>query len=915
MNKILLLLIALMLISVLNIASASDISINSTDHFIEINGTKNFIYGMYQICDTYPILAENYPYQPCATFLDWFDNMTYSQSTLNAASSRVTRDAELMALFDSAGIYASATGLDNSPNNLASVRNNSFFWGYKTYPDEPSNGANATIINTRFATALNRTNAIRAADPNHLVTVTNYGYKSASGINVTQIADILEFDPYNLRTNCGSYTYYLYSSCTEVGYHIDDWLFAQEFNLDTQLLQPAGVTSLDEFQMPVFHVYSMQNKTPHTSGGYKYYNPTKEQLRATTYWAITVGYKGILGWTNAFINPRDSFSLNGTGANRTAARIINDIGGEINSQEIKNILVLPSKNHSRFYGLPQDNYISFSKNPTRHVYWTDRYSLSYRYYQNTSSGKDYLIVANKRNQSIDDVVVTISGMSGTKTARTIGQDGAGSSAPNRIITVTNGAFTDSFDAYAGHVYEISSIQSAPIIRSYSNSINNNATNSITINTSESVTFNATANQSITKWTWMVGGISDGNGTDKYHISWLTGGVRDVAVIASNANGNTQTITWAVTVTPSSNTDPKVGYGGVPFSSYNSNFDHTTVNKGDNKVTVGLLADNCDDGTSDWWNTKWTCTKGVLTPTNKINRTEARQNITNEYTDVTLFVKTNESIIGLWDATLRDLKSRNSVYKRYYYGKTSSLNFIQTDEGWTILNSTGTSRIINTDYYNIFDISGKNLNFYSSTDSFASAKAIVRLSATNSTYSSGDYISLSGTNITFDDIRLIEHDRYVGSLKSHYSAGTGNQTESIRTNVTTPANTNYTVSYRQKNTGSWIPIGGTYTGNQTLFISGTKYQDTEINITLFGNGTAFPDIETVEFIREQASASRVNLRYDVNEDGIVDNSDLILASQHFNEDVSIPYPRYDVNMDGLVDINDITIIGKHVGENV
>jgi hypothetical protein len=116
-------------------------------------------------------------------------------------------------------------------------------------------------------------------------------------------------------------------------------------------------------------------------------------------------------------------------------------------------------------------------------------------------------------------------------------------------------------------------------------------------------------------------------------------------------------------------------------------------------------------------------------------------------------------------------------------------------------------------------------------------------------------------------------------------------------------------------GSWIPIGGTYTGNKTLSISGTKYQDTEINITLFGNGTSFPDIETIEFISEQAADSNVYPRYDVDENGTVDMDDLTIVGQHFNEIVSIPYPRYDVNMDGLVNIDDITIVGQNFGEKI
>ncbi len=56
------------------------------------------------------------------------------------------------------------------------------------------------------------------------------------------------------------------------------------------------------------------------------------------------------------------------------------------------------------------------------------------------------------------------------------------------------------------------------------------------------------------------------------------------------------------------------------------------------------------------------------------------------------------------------------------------------------------------------------------------------------------------------------------------------------------------------------------------------------------------------------------RYDVDESGIVDISDLVIIGQHFNDVVSVPYPRYDVNMDGKVDVLDVTTTAQHFGED-
>ncbi len=53
-------------------------------------------------------------------------------------------------------------------------------------------------------------------------------------------------------------------------------------------------------------------------------------------------------------------------------------------------------------------------------------------------------------------------------------------------------------------------------------------------------------------------------------------------------------------------------------------------------------------------------------------------------------------------------------------------------------------------------------------------------------------------------------------------------------------------------------------------------------------------------------------WDVNCDGIVDLSDLVLVGQHFGE--SHPSQRrVDLNGDGVVDISDLVLIGKHFGE--
>ena len=55
-------------------------------------------------------------------------------------------------------------------------------------------------------------------------------------------------------------------------------------------------------------------------------------------------------------------------------------------------------------------------------------------------------------------------------------------------------------------------------------------------------------------------------------------------------------------------------------------------------------------------------------------------------------------------------------------------------------------------------------------------------------------------------------------------------------------------------------------------------------------------------------------WDVNQDGAVDISDLIIIGNYFGEEIKdSPTPNPDVNGDGIVNISDLVIVGIHFGE--
>jgi hypothetical protein len=87
----------------------------------------------------------------------------------------------------------------------------------------------------------------------------------------------------------------------------------------------------------------------------------------------------------------------------------------------------------------------------------------------------------------------------------------------------------------------------PNITSWSNNRTNDTSTSISIYANEAVKFNATADQGITTWNWYRDNVSQSNNFDNYSTSWSALGVKTVSVNATNANGTSNTVTWAIDV--------------------------------------------------------------------------------------------------------------------------------------------------------------------------------------------------------------------------------------------------------------------------------------------------------------------------------------------------------------------------------
>ncbi len=111
-----------------------------------------------------------------------------------------------------------------------------------------------------------------------------------------------------------------------------------------------------------------------------------------------------------------------------------------------------------------------------------------------------------------------------------------------------------------------------------------------------------------------------------------------------------------------------------------------------------------------------------------------------------------------------------------------------------------------------------------------------------------------------------------TLTTWYNASTGNETYQIDINATFQTNSNYSAFYRTNGTGAWTAIGTpNSTGNQSIALS-PRYQNTDLKVELYGNGTATSDLITTTFW------SQYNLEAIVNDQSFWDyeNSSVIFT---------------------------------------
>jgi len=389
------------------------------DKTINIDGKKTFPVGMWSICAPYVPLTD------CIKNVNINNNSMISNLTGNAAY----RTDIVIPGYNSKNILFTQeawTWVQADPNI---IKNNIGFFGYNQW-NEPVAGSDryANMTDAEMLADLLRIyNLKKSDDPSHPVFLDHWEKMT----KWLPYGDIMTWDCYTISNHSWQ------------DWVREDAIYAWEYMSWQNYFQG---TELNKVSKPVWTYIQANINAP----SYGTLEPTKPEIRANTYTAITLDVKGILFW--GYLVGGDwtnTSTVVGIYSNPTLAAYYNEIASEIRS--LNDILVLPTLDYSWHYH--PGTKVSFSKKFTKTLHGLNMTNFNYILKQNGNTW--YLIVVNKDTRPISDVGITIAGLSGSMTATTLGNIDAGS-IPGRTLPVTDGQFIDSFDGLAVHIYEIGS---------------------------------------------------------------------------------------------------------------------------------------------------------------------------------------------------------------------------------------------------------------------------------------------------------------------------------------------------------------------------------------------------------------------------------------------------------------------------
>jgi len=379
------------------------------DKTISINGKKTFPVSLYSMCHATIDLMSTITTCDPSKCTDFLANIPISSIKWPQQRAEIEY---WRPLFEQSNIFWVAGGNVQSTILTQSDIDSPYFFGYIQI-DEPDLYTDVKDLVSKIYTD------IKKRDPNHPVILNIYS-DPGTWLPYT---DILTYDRYSIRASK------IREDC------IYDWERQSAGRVFANL-------KINEIDKPIYAVIQANGLI--TFDEDPILVPTIQEARALTYTAICLDVKGITYWPYK----NGGSQQQGLFANPTLYDYYKQLAREL--KLLNDILVMPTRTYYH-YNNENTSLVIITPNPTKSIYGYNMNRFSYILKQNGNTW--YLFVVNKDINPIANVNISIQGLTGSMTARTIGLSEAGS-IPGRTLPVTDGQFTDSFDGLAVHIYQI-----------------------------------------------------------------------------------------------------------------------------------------------------------------------------------------------------------------------------------------------------------------------------------------------------------------------------------------------------------------------------------------------------------------------------------------------------------------------------
>ncbi|MBU4017526.1 hypothetical protein KKF69_08705 [Patescibacteria group bacterium] len=412
---------------------ASTVIINP-DKTISINGVKTFPVGLYQICAS----GDGDNYEPCSTSISKVKDKFYYSADVWGTSSGSNEWRSVTDMFEAAGIYWEAYESSSVPADYITKPH---FLGWRL-DDEPDCCSAGDVIS--ISEMENAYRAVKAKDPNHPALLNISGvdaFYPSSLKSFANAADILSWDTYTHKSSS------LWTRAqANFAWEQNSWQAGFEAYGDSNSANTFN--NVNDVGKPVWTILQASAEWGWTLSA--------QEIRTLTYTAITLDIKGITYWSYKGYDSSASNNLPGLVKNAAELALYNTQAQELKSL---NDILVSRTNSFRWDKHKSSDNVSFS-NTYNVTLWRDgpRSNFNWILKENETNDEKYLIVVNKGGTQIT-TTITIAELTGSHNVTYLGTwaSGSGRSTASDIshkLTVNNGQFTDAFDPFAVHIYQI-----------------------------------------------------------------------------------------------------------------------------------------------------------------------------------------------------------------------------------------------------------------------------------------------------------------------------------------------------------------------------------------------------------------------------------------------------------------------------